>query len=90
MLGLVPVVGDFAGAVVSAYLLRLATRARIPRALRLRMLGLLVADLAIGAVPVAGDLFDFAFRSNTRFTPISKRAPAINRRGRRRRPSSRS
>jgi len=53
-------------ALLSSYIVVEAARLRVPASVLLRM-GLNVAlELIIGAVPVAGDLFDFAFKANER------------------------
>lgn len=64
--GLVPVVGDLLAAAMGAYIVWEARNLGMPRWQILRMAGNVAVDTAIGAVPVAGDLFDFLFRSNTR------------------------
>ena len=46
---------------------------RSPRWQLWRMAGNVGIDSLIGAVPLAGDLFDFAFRSNTRNLRIIRR-----------------
>ena len=73
IVGLVPVVGDVITAAMGAYLIWEASNLGLPRWKLARMAGNLVFDSAIGAVPVAGDLFDFVFRSNTRNLKIVKR-----------------
>ncbi|KQY83433.1 DUF4112 domain-containing protein [Pelomonas sp. Root1444] len=66
LIGLVPGLGDVVSAVLSSYIVLEAARLRVPGSVLLRM-GLNVAlELIIGAVPVAGDLFDFAFKANER------------------------
>jgi len=64
ILGLVPGIGDAAAAVVSLLIVMLAVRAGVPRIAVARMLANIAIDTALGSVPVAGDLFDFAFKSN--------------------------
>ena len=66
LLGLLPVVGDVAGAVASAAIVVEAARMGAPRALVLRMLGNLAIDLAAGVVPVSGDHADVRRRTNER------------------------
>ena len=62
----VPGLGDVVAALLSSYIVVEAARMRVPASVLLRM-GLNVAlELIIGAVPVAGDLFDFAFKANER------------------------
>jgi hypothetical protein len=66
LLGLVPGLGDIAGALLGGYLVLLAHRLGTPRTVILRMLGNVALDTLGGSVPIAGDLFDVAFRSNVR------------------------
>lgn len=62
----VPGVGDFLGAGLGLYIVALAIRKRAPRIVVARMLLNLGIDTAVGAIPLAGDVFDFAFRANVR------------------------
>jgi hypothetical protein len=71
--GLVPVVGDFVAAAMGAYIVWEASNLGLPKWKLARMTGNVLFDTAIGAIPVAGDLFDFVFRSNTRNLKIVKR-----------------
>ncbi|MEL7486856.1 MAG: DUF4112 domain-containing protein [Pseudomonadota bacterium] len=64
LIGLIPGVGDAATAILSIYIILEAARAGAGFGLILRMIVNVLIDLVIGAVPVLGDLFDFAFRSN--------------------------
>jgi hypothetical protein len=66
LFGLVPGLGDIAGAVVAVYALRVARRLGAPGALQLRMLGNIALDAIVGTVPLVGDLFDFAFKAQSR------------------------
>ena len=66
VIGLVPVVGDIAGAAFGSYLLWEARNLGLGKAAMWRMFGRIGLDTAIGAVPFAGDIFDFAYRSNSR------------------------
>ena len=66
VLGLIPGVGDFAGAALSGYVLLTAARAGAPTTLLARMLANVGLDALVGAVPVLGDLFDVAFKANAR------------------------
>ena len=71
--GLVPVVGDLVTAAMGAYIIWEAHNLGLPKWKLWRMAGNVAFDSAVGAVPVAGDLFDFLFRSNTRNLKIVKR-----------------
>lgn len=66
VIGLVPVVGDVTGAMLGAYLLWEARNVGMGKLAMTRMAGRLALDTAVGAIPFAGDLFDFAYRANTR------------------------
>ncbi len=66
LFGLVPGLGDVAGAVVAVYALRVARSLRAPAVIQLHMLGNVALDALIGTVPLIGDLFDFAFKAQTR------------------------
>jgi len=71
--GLVPVLGDLLAAGLGAYLVWEASNLGLPKWKLWRMAGNVAFDSAIGAVPVAGDLFDLLFRSNSRNLRIVKR-----------------
>jgi hypothetical protein len=71
--GLVPVVGDVLTGAMGAYIVWEASNLGMPKWKLWRMAGNVAFDTALGAVPVAGDLFDFLFRSNTRNLKIVKR-----------------
>ena len=73
VVGLIPVVGDAIGAALGAYIVWEARNLGIPKWKLWRMVGNIAFDAAVGAVPLAGDLFDFAFRSNSRNMKMVKR-----------------
>jgi Domain of unknown function (DUF4112) len=66
LIGLVPGVGDFITTAASFYIVCEAGRLGLPAGILLRMLGNIAADTLLGAIPVLGDLFDFAWQSNVR------------------------
>jgi Domain of unknown function (DUF4112) len=73
LLGLVPVVGDVISQGISAYLIWEARKLGVSRFTMARMLGNSLVDTMIGAVPVAGDLFDVAFRANMKNLRLLRR-----------------
>lgn len=73
VIGLVPIVGDAVAAIVGIWVIAEATRFGIPRIVVARMSVNLLVDLAVGAVPILGDLFDLAFRSNARNLALFRR-----------------
>lgn len=62
----VPVIGDTATAMVSAYIILEAARFDLPKSLIARMVANLAVDWAGGSVPVLGTIFDIGFRANRR------------------------
>jgi hypothetical protein len=73
VLGLVPGLGDVAGAALSGYLVLLAARLGAPASVVLRMLANVAVDTVAGGVPVLGDAFDVAWKSNTRNLALLER-----------------
>lgn len=73
IVGLIPVVGDLIAAAMGSYLIWEAKNLGLPKWKLARMAGNIAFDTAVGAVPVLGDAFDFAFRSNTRNLRIVKK-----------------
>lgn len=73
IIGLIPVIGDAIAAALGAYLVWEARNLGLPKWKLWRMAGNIAFDTALGAVPVAGDIFDFAFRSNSRNLKLVKR-----------------
>ncbi|WNG15055.1 DUF4112 domain-containing protein [Cystobacter fuscus] len=66
VLGLVPVVGDWAGALLSCYIIWQAVRLGVSREVLLRMVGNVAVESLVGAVPFLGDVFDAAWKANMR------------------------
>lgn len=73
ILGLIPVVGDLLAAALGAYIVWEARNLGLPRWKLWRMGGNIAIDTALGSIPLAGDLFDLMYRSNTRNLRIVKR-----------------
>ena len=66
ILGLVPGLGDVAGAALAGYMVILAGRAGASRLTIARMLANIAVDTVGGTLPLVGDAFDVAFKSNSR------------------------
>ena len=73
VLGLIPGLGDVAGAALSGYVVILASRLGAPKSVIVRMLGNVAIDTVAGAMPVVGDLFDAGWKSNTRNLALLER-----------------
>jgi hypothetical protein len=73
IVGLVPVIGDFVTAAMGAYIVWEANNLGVPKWKLWRMAGNIAIDTALGAIPIAGDLFDFLYKSNSKNLKIIKR-----------------
>lgn len=73
VVGLIPGVGDVATSSFAVAILYHAYRLGVPRVVLARMVLNTLADLAVGLVPVAGDVADIAWKSNTRNLALLER-----------------
>ena len=73
VLGLIPVVGDVITAAMGAWLIWEARNLGMSKFHLARMSANVGFDTLIGFIPLAGDAFDFLFKSNTRNLRIIKR-----------------
>ena len=77
IVGLIPGVGDFATTAVSFYILAAGVRYRVSKATLLRMAANIGIDYLLGAVPVVGDLFDVAWKSNQMNVELLRRRASV-------------
>jgi hypothetical protein len=73
IIGLIPVVGDVVAALVGSWVIAEAARFGIPRIALARMVVNLLVDLAVGLIPLLGDLIDIVSRSNSRNLELFRR-----------------
>ena len=73
MIGLIPWIGDLVSAGVGFWLIAEAARFRIPSVVLVRMVLNTLVDLAVGAIPFLGDLFDIVSRSNRQNLELFRR-----------------
>ena len=67
LLGLLPIGGDVLTGLVQAGLVLVALRYyKVPKIVAARMAANVLIDIAVGAIPLLGDLFDIGFKANTR------------------------
>lgn len=66
IIGLIPGVGDAIATFMGGFILAEALRRRIPGRLIIRIGGNMLLNAAVGAIPVAGDIFSAWFHSNSR------------------------
>ena len=73
LVGLIPVVGDFATAAMGAWIVWEARNLGMSKWQLTRMAANVGFDTLVGAIPFAGDIFDFLFKSNTKNLQIIRR-----------------
>jgi predicted aconitase with swiveling domain len=64
LIGLVPGVGDAAGAFLSSYILYEAIKLGVPTSTLIRMVGNIALETVVGSIPLVGDVFDMAWKAN--------------------------
>jgi uncharacterized protein DUF4112 len=74
IIGLIPGLGDLIGALVSALIVAAGVQARLPRSAIARMVANIAIEAAVGVVPFLGDLFDMAWKANTKNVEIFRQA----------------
>jgi len=76
VLGLIPGVGDAIGFGVSALIVIRAAQLGLAPDVISRLLAIQLIDVALGAIPVAGDLFDAVYKADLRSAAIVRQALA--------------
>lgn len=66
LIGLFPVIGDLIGVALSSYILSQAAKLGAPRSVLWRMAFNIAVEGVVGIIPLAGDVFDAAFKANQR------------------------
>jgi hypothetical protein len=73
LLGLVPGLGDAAGALLAAWILVEAIRMGASRATLARIASNIAIDALVGALPVLGDVFDIVWKANLKNVALLER-----------------
>lgn len=73
VIGLVPGIGDLVSPLFTVGILWQAYDLGVPKVVQVRMLFNVAVDALVGAVPLAGDLFDFAWKANVRNLALLER-----------------
>jgi hypothetical protein len=73
LIGVVPGIGDVAGALVASWGLVIALRLGAPISVLLRMLLNIGIDATVGAIPLIGDVFDIGWRAQLRNVALLER-----------------
>lgn len=77
IVGLIPGVGDTLTTLVSFYILAAGVRYRVPKVTLLRMGANIAVDYVVGAIPLVGDLFDVAWKSNQMNVKLLKQRASV-------------
>jgi hypothetical protein len=78
IVGLIPGVGDTLTTLVSFYILAAGVRYRVPKVTLLRMGANIAVDYVVGAIPLVGDLFDVAWKSNQMNVALLRRSATVS------------
>lgn len=73
LIGLIPGIGDFAGLVLSLYVLYEARKIGASRKIRRKMIRHMLIEFFVGLLPVFGDAFDAVYKANTKNTKLLRR-----------------
>lgn len=75
LIGLFPFGGDALMGLIQAGLVGVAlTRYNVPKSVAARMIFNVLLDMGVGSIPILGDLFDVAFKANTRNVALLRQA----------------
>ncbi len=66
IVGLVPGIGDLVCAIFSTWIILVGVRLGAPGSVVARMALNVAVDTLVGSIPIGGDLFDFAWKSNVK------------------------
>lgn len=70
LIGLIPGVGDFAGLILSLYVLHEARKIGASRGVQRKMVRNMLIEFFGGLIPVFGDAFDAVYKANTKNTAL--------------------
>ncbi len=66
LIGLVPGLGDIAGALIAMFAMHVARKLNAPPVVQLHLLSNIALDALVGIVPILGDVFDVVFKAQPR------------------------
>ena len=73
IIGIIPVYGDIITFIISSVLVVGMARKGVSGKIIIMMVGNILFDTVVGAVPILGDLFDFQFKANKRNLKLLKK-----------------
>ncbi len=80
IIGLIPGIGDLVSGLASSLIIFAAWQRGLPRVTIARMVANVALDSLLGSMPLAGDLFDAAWKSNRKNMDLLQRDSTIRRR----------
>lgn len=72
LIGLVPIIGDAVASAIGGYIIWEARRLGVSRLTIARMAANTTLDTVLGSIPILGDVFDVAYKSNRRNVALLK------------------
>ncbi|PIA14796.1 hypothetical protein COEREDRAFT_30875, partial [Coemansia reversa NRRL 1564] len=67
LIGLIPIIGDFAGVVLALlYVSMICKQFQTPASIKTQMFINVAIDFVVGLVPILGDIIDIMFKANMR------------------------
>lgn len=72
LIGLIPWVGDLVTFAISALIVKSLVDEGLPKPLIKKMVLNIILDLAIGAIPIVGDVWDFFYQANRKNLQLAK------------------
>lgn len=76
LIGLIPGLGDLVTGAASFLIIFAAWQRRLPRITIARMMANVLIDTGLGSIPIAGDIFDVAWKSNRKNFVLLQRSSA--------------
>jgi len=73
VIGLIPGIGDAITGSMGAWIIYRARQEGVSPFVMFRMIWNLLLDMVLGSIPLVGDVFDFAFRSNMKNAKLLQR-----------------
>lgn len=73
LIGLIPVVGDAVGGLISSYIVLQSARLGVSTRHLVRMMFNILLEILIGAIPILGDLFDIGWKANVRNVAVAEK-----------------
>jgi hypothetical protein len=81
IIGLIPGIGDVITSVASFLIILAAWQRRMPKVTIARMVANIAIDTLVGSIPLAGDAFDAAWKSNRKNMVLLQRKETVEARG---------